>query len=70
MAAEPPILQAPFLAPSTSSKNTPPIQGPAPPITPKQHHSLLNTLPHCPSAVRTMHHPSEPEPKMPGKFED
>src|SRR5258707_1280650 len=53
-----------------SRPNTPPIQGPAPPTTPKQNRSLLNSLPNCPSVVRTVHHPPEPEPEMLGGFED
>src|SRR5258708_7747599 len=82
-AAEPPSLQAPSLAPSMSSEedvinmldpdsrpNTPPIQGPAPPTTPKQHCSLPNSLPNCPSVVHTVHHPPKLEPEMPGGFED
>src|SRR5216684_5755877 len=61
-AAEPLSLQALSLAPSMSSEkdvinmldpdsrpNTPPIQGPAPPTTPKQHCSLPNSLPNHPS---------------------
>src|SRR5260370_3271706 len=82
-AAEPPSLQAPSLAPSMSSEedvinmldpdsqpNTPPIQGPAPPTTPKQNCSLPNSPPNRPSVVCTVHHPPEPEPEMPGGFED
>src|SRR5258707_13481917 len=59
-AAEPPSLQAPSLAPFTSSEedvinmldpdsrpNTPPIQGPAPPTTPKQNCSLRYSPPTC-----------------------
>src|SRR5229473_2020944 len=82
-AAEPPSLRAPSLAPSTSSEedvinmldpdsqpNTPPIQGPAPPTTPEQNHSLPNSPPNRPSVVCTVHHPPEPEPEMPGGFED
>src|SRR5258708_6142306 len=82
-AAEPPSLRAPSLAPSMSSEedvlnmldpdsrpNTPPIQGPAPPTTPKQNHSLPNSPPNHPSVVHTVHHPPEPEPEMPGGFED
>src|SRR5258708_2181592 len=53
-----------------SQPNTPPIQGPAPPTTPKQNRSLLNSPPNRPSVVRTVHHPPEPEPEMPGGFED
>src|SRR5258707_13529231 len=53
-----------------SRPNTPPIQGPAPPTTPKQHRSLPNLPPNCPSVVCTVHHPPEPEPDMPGRFED
>src|SRR5713226_6421501 len=66
-AAEPLSLQAPSLAPSTSSEedvinmldpdsrpNTPPIQGPAPPTTPEQNRSLLNSPPNRPSVVRTV----------------
>src|SRR5713226_1564734 len=53
-----------------SRPNTPPIQGPAPPTTPKQHCFLPNSPPNCPSVVRTVHHPPEPEPEMLGGFED
>src|SRR5713226_4452366 len=53
-----------------SRPNTPPIQGPAPPTTPEQNHSLLNSPPNHPSVVHTVHHPPEPEPEMPGRFED
>src|SRR5260370_28329241 len=82
-AAELQSLQAPSLAPSTSSEedvinmldpdsqpNTPPIQGPALPTTLEQNHSLPNSPPNRPSVVRTVHHPPEPEPEMPGGFED
>src|SRR5260221_13266957 len=53
-----------------SQPNTPPIQGPAPPTTPEQNDSLPNSPPNRPSVVRTVHHPPEPEPEMPGGFED
>src|SRR5260370_36539755 len=82
-AAEPLSLRAPSLAPSMSSEedvinmldpdsrpNTPPIQGPAPPTTPEQNRSLPNSPPNHPSVVHTVHHPPEPEPEMPGGFED
>src|SRR5258708_39111386 len=74
LAAEPPSLRAPSLAPSMSSEkdvinmvdpdsrpNTPPIQGPAPPTLPKQNRSLPNSPPNRPSALRTVSHPPEPE---------
>src|SRR5258708_20230520 len=53
-----------------SRPNTPPIQGPAPPTTPEQNHSLPNSPPNRPSVVHTVHHPPEPEPEMPGGFEN
>src|SRR5258707_1425133 len=53
-----------------SRPNTPPIQGPAPPTTPEQNRSLPNSPPNHPSVVHTVHHPPEPEPEMPGGFED
>src|SRR5258708_14981265 len=80
-AAELQSFQVPSLAPSTSSEedvinmldpdsqpNTPPIQGPALPTTLEQNHSLPNSPPNRPSVVRTVHHPPEPEPEMPGAF--
>src|SRR5260370_6845342 len=53
-----------------SRPNTPPITGPAPPTTPKQHRSLPNSPPNRPSLVHTGHQPREPEPEMAGGFED
>ena len=49
---------------------TPPIQGPVLPATPKQHCSLPNLPPPHQSATHIAHWPPEPEPKMPGRFED
>src|SRR5258708_9305869 len=81
LAAEPPSLQAPSLAPSTSSEddvinlldpdsrpNTPPIQGPAPPTTPQQNCSLPNSPPDCPSVVRPARHPPNPNPQLLQRF--
>src|SRR5260370_11607825 len=53
-----------------SRPNTQHIQGPAPTKSPKQHRSLQNSPPNRPSVVHTVHHPPEPEPEMPGGFED
>src|SRR5258708_27205905 len=73
LAADPLSLQAPSLAPTSSKEdiknmldpdsqpNTPPIQGPAPPTTSKQNHSLPTSLPYYPSVVHTVYHPPEPE---------
>jgi transposase InsO family protein len=82
-AAKPPNLRAPSPAPSTDSEEdvkhlldpqdrpfTPPIQGPALPITPEQNHSLPNSPPPRQSATRISHEIPEPEPEMPGGFED
>src|SRR5712672_3387371 len=77
------LLRAPSPADSTGSEEdvrnildpvdqpiTPPTQGPALPTTPEQ----LCSLPHSPlprqSATRIEHRPPEPEPEMPGGFED
>jgi transposase InsO family protein len=83
MAAKPPKLRAPSPAPSMDSEedvrqildpidrpSTPPIQGPALPTTPKKDHSLPSTPPPRQSAKRIEHRLPEPEPEMPGGFED
>jgi hypothetical protein len=82
-AARPPIMRAPSPVPSTDSEEdvknildpikrstTPPIQGPALPTTPKQERSLPKSPPPRQSAIRIAHRPPEPEPEMPGGFED
>ena len=81
--AKPPIVRAPSPAPSVDSEEdvkhildpihrpiTPPIQGPAPPTTPEQKHLLPNQPPPRQSATRIKHQSPEPEPEMPGGFED
>jgi hypothetical protein len=78
-----PHLRAPSPALSTGSEEdvrhildpvnrpiTPPIQGPALPTTPEQNHSLPNTPPPRQSATRIEHRSPQPEPEMPGGFED
>ena len=82
-AAGPPTIRAPSPVPPTDSgedvrtildpverPSTPPIQGPATPTTPEQHHSLPNSPPPRQSATHIEHRLPETETEMLGGFED